>query len=136
MRPSAKMEGAAFRVAVCRQVGQSFPMPRIKVGITRYRALAKEIAAAMGFDPPPVCKIGRGRITMLFKQSGATRWTEPEKFQQAFRAADIARSILSADKRRLVRRRARRAVVVIYEDTMMQSGCDVTARWQCVVPSS
>ena len=111
-------------------------MPRIKVGITRYRALAKEIAAAMGFDPAPICKIGRGRITMLFRQAGATRWTEPEKFQQAFRAADIARSILSADTRRLVRSRSKIAVVVIYEDKMMQSGCDVTARCQCVVPSS
>lgn len=111
-------------------------MPRIKVPIRRYRALAKEIAAATGFNPPPVCKVGRGRITILFKQSGATRWPESEKFEQAFRIADLARSIISADKRRLVRRRSRRAVVVIYEDRMMQRGCDVTARWRCVVPAA
>jgi hypothetical protein len=104
-------------------------MPRIRIGITRYRALAKEIADATGFNPPPVCRIGRGRITILFKQSGATRWPEGEKFEQAFS------SMISADKRRLVRRRSRRAVVVIYEDRMMQRGCDVTARWHCVVPS-
>jgi hypothetical protein len=110
-------------------------MPRIRIGITRYRALAKEIADATGFNPPPVCRIGRGRITILFKQSGATRWPEGEKFEQAFRIADLARSMISADKRRLVRRRSRRAVVVIYEDRMMQRGCDVTARWHCVVPS-
>ena len=43
--------------------------------------------------------------------------------------------ILDDDHRRLVRRRAKRAIVVIYDDIALESGCEVTSKWECVVPA-
>ncbi|HEX6575386.1 MAG TPA: hypothetical protein VF042_10500 [Gemmatimonadaceae bacterium] len=111
-------------------------MPRLRVGIVRYGPIQKEISRVIGTRPPVICRVARGRITLIFKQVGATTWSDSEKFNQAFRAAELARAVLDADTRRLVRRKSKRAVVVIYEDRMMTHGCDVTARWQCIVPST
>jgi hypothetical protein len=43
--------------------------------------------------------------------------------------------VLANDKRRAVRRRADRAIVVVYEDMTLVRGCEVVGRWECVVPS-
>jgi 2-polyprenyl-6-methoxyphenol hydroxylase-like FAD-dependent oxidoreductase len=47
----------------------------------------------------------------------------------------IARVILANDARRGIRRRSTRAIVVVYEDAMIARGCEVLARWECIVPS-
>jgi hypothetical protein len=90
----------------------------------------------MQINPAPDCKIGRGRITLSFRQTGASHWTQEARLAYAFRVAATARSILDADSRRAVRKRSKRAVVVIYEDTNLDQGCDVTSKWQCIVPST
>jgi hypothetical protein len=109
-------------------------MKVLPVRIARYPSVAREIAAAMGMKPPPIVRIGRGRITMTFRQSGGTRWPPEQRIDYAIQAANVARIVCSEDDRRLVRRRANRAVVVVFEDVMLEQGCDVQARWECVVP--
>src|SRR5688500_480518 len=90
-------------------------MKRPRIGF-RYRDEANAIARELGVHPLPVCRIGRGRITIRFRQAGASSWSEAQRIEQAFQAAAVARSLLAADPRRALRRRATRAVVVIYED--------------------
>ena len=110
-------------------------MKRPRIGF-RYRDEANAIARELGVHPLPVCRIGRGRITIKFRQVGASSWSEAQRIEQAFQAAAVARSLLAADPRRALRRRATRAVVVIYEDATLANGCDIDARWECVVPAS
>jgi hypothetical protein len=110
-------------------------MKRPKIDF-RYRKAAKAIAERFDTNPPPECRIGRGRITLRFRQTGDASWPEPERIDYAFRVASFVRGILAEDTRRALRRRASRAVVVIYEDMMIASGCDIDIRWACVVPAS
>ena len=111
-------------------------MARIQIGVVRYASIANEIAAVLGIEPAPECRIGRGRITLTFRRLGATRWAEAQQVEYALHVAEIARKVLSADSRRSVRVRAgTRAIVVIYEDAALVRGCSVVARWECVVPT-
>ena len=109
---------------------------KIRVGVTRYASVANEIAQSMQIRPAPECKIGRGRITLIFRQTGASHWPETDRIDYALRVAAAARSILDSDSRKRVRRRVSRAVVVIYEDSTLEHGCDVRSRWQCIVPGA
>ena len=109
-------------------------MKMVRVGVVRYAKVARAIAEALGINPPPDCRIGRGRITVAFRQMGASRWPEDEKLEYALHVAEVARSVLAADSRRLVRRRGNRAVVVLFDDAFLDGGCDVASRWQCIVP--
>jgi hypothetical protein len=111
----------------------------IRLGTVRYRsvarAIAQTIAQALQISPPPDCRIGRGRITLRFRQIGASLWPEDERIEYALHVAESVRSVLGADSRRLVRRRVNRVVVVIFEDLALDRGCDVASRWECIVPS-
>ena len=109
---------------------------KLRVGVTRYASVAKEISQSMQIHPPPECKIGRGRITLVFRQTGASHWPEADRIDYAIRVAAAARSILDSDTRKRVRRRVNRAVVIIYEDSTLDRGCDVRSRWQCIVPGT
>jgi len=109
---------------------------KLRIGITRYASVANEIARSMQIHPAPECKIGRGRITLIFRQTGASHWPEADRIDYAIRVAAAARSILDSDTRKRVRRRVSRAVVIIYEDSTLDRGCDVRSRWQCIVPGA
>ena len=109
-------------------------MVRMRVGIVRYGSVARAIADAFAIDPTPECKIGRGRITLTFRQAGASLWSEEQRLEYALYVAQTARSLLGGDLRKRVRRRANRAIVVVFEDHVLDRGCDVESRWQCVVP--
>ena len=109
-------------------------MPRLRVGLVRYGTIARSIADAFGTNPAPECKIGRGRITLTFRQTGASRWSEQQRIEYALHVAETARSLLGGDLRKRVRRRANRAIVVVFEDAVLDRGCDVQLWWQCVVP--
>ena len=111
-------------------------MKKLRVGIVRYGSVAKEISRAMQITPAPDVKIGRGRITLTFRQTGASHWSQEDRLTYALRVAAAARSILYADSRKAVRKRSNRAVVVIYEDSTLDQGCDVRSQWQCIVPSN
>ena len=110
-------------------------MSRLRGGVIRFAAVANAIADAMGIDPGPDCRIGHGRIMLTFRRLGASRWPDRQQIEFALRSAEVARSILAADSRRILRQRAKRAIVVVYEDATLVSGCSVVARWECVIPA-
>lgn len=101
-----------------------------------HRKAARELADQFGTSPPPECRIGRGRITLKFRQTGAATWPETERMNHAFGVASRVRELLALSQRRALRRRASRAVVVIYQDFIIANGCDIDIRWACVVPVS
>ncbi len=111
-------------------------MKLMRVGVVRYAQVARAIAEALNINPPPECKIGRWRIALTFRQMGATRWVEGEKMEYAIHVAEVARSVLASDSRKTVRRRESRAIVILFEDSFLEGGCDVASRWQCIVPRS
>ena len=109
-------------------------MSPLRVGVIRYASVANRIGQALGVDPPPDCHIGRGRITITFRGTGAARLPETQQIDYALRVASVARKELAADTRRVIRRRAvDRAIVVVFEDPTLVRGCSVVARWECVV---
>ena len=76
-----------------------------------------------------------GRTTLTFRRLGAARWAEAQQIDFAGRAVAVARAVLAIDHRRMVRRGARWATVVVFEDATVVQGCAVVARWECVVPA-
>jgi hypothetical protein len=104
------------------------------IGVVRYSSVARAIGEALNVYPAPDCRIGHGRITLTFRSLGASVWSEEQKSDFAIQVAAIARSVLAADKRRAVRKRVRRAIVVVFEDAGLLRGCTVESRWECVVP--
>lgn len=110
-------------------------MSRLGAGVIRYASVAAAIGRAVGVSPPPICRIGHARITITFRQLGASRWSEERQIEFALHVARVARDVLSTDSRRNVRQRAARAIVVVLEDVALVRGCAVEARWECVVPA-
>jgi hypothetical protein len=108
---------------------------RLQVGVVRYASVGAAIGRALGIEPAPYCRIGRGRVTLTFRRLGATRWSESQKIEHALRAAATAREVLTGDRRRRVRERATRAIVIVYEDATLVRGCPVVARWECIIPA-
>lgn len=111
-------------------------MSRLKIGVVRYASVADAIARALPLRAAPDCRIGHGRITLTFRQLGLSRRPEAEQMEHALQAAAVARTVLAAESRGSVRKRARRAIVVVYEDVNLSRGCDVASRWECVVPAA
>jgi len=103
---------------------------------SRFKQAAEAIAEELGVQPKPDVRIGRGRITVKFRQLGASGWSEQRRIDHAFQVATVVRELLEIGTQRSLRRRASRAVVVSYEDATLASGCDIDARWVCVVPAS
>ena len=110
-------------------------MSRLQVGIVRYASVGAAIARALDVQPAPDVRIGQGRVTIIFRRSGASRWPQDEQVDFALRVATIARRVLAEDRRSDVRRRAGRAIVVAYEDATNAAGCAIVARWECVIPA-
>lgn len=110
-------------------------MGRLKAGIVRYASLSTEIAKALGTMGAPDCRIGHARITLTFRQLGASRWDETRQLAHALHAAATVREILSGDSRRQVRQRSSRAIEVIYLDVAVRRGTAVESRWTCVIPA-
>jgi hypothetical protein len=104
-------------------------------GFVRYASAATEIGRVLGLDPAPDCGLLHGRIMLTFRRLGASRWTQEQQFEYALQAVSIARVVLANDAKRAVRKRATRAIAVIYEDVTLVRGCEVTARWECIVPT-
>lgn len=106
-----------------------------RLEVIRFRSVATAIAQAIGMQPPPECRLEHGRATITFRRLGATRWPEERQIEYAVRIAEVARSVLAEDSRRNVRRGAKWATVIVFEDATIVEGCAVVARWECVVPA-
>ena len=112
-------------------------MPRfLRFGVVRFASVAQAIARELAVEVEPDCHLGRGRMTITFRNIGATRWPVGEQAERALAAAATARRLLAEDPRARVHRRASRAIVVAYEDETLVRGCAVSARWSCVVPAA
>jgi hypothetical protein len=110
-------------------------MPRFRFGVTRYPgvldAIERQLAPAGGLT----CSLGAGRVHLVLRGVGATRWSADAQIAHALEMARMARALLAADARAPVRVHATHAIVVRYEDVAVAAGCDVRAHWECVVPT-
>jgi len=104
--------------------------------VNRFPSVGNQIATSLGVEPSPECRIEHGRVTLTFRKLAATRWPESQQVEYAMRAASTARETCARDDRREVRRAAKWATVVVFEDKTLAGGCAVVARWECVVPAS
>ena len=110
-------------------------MPRFRLRVTRYPDVLDAIERRLAPDGGLTCSLGAGRVHLVLRGTGATRWGADAQLATALQLAAAARAMLAADARAPVRVHARHAVVVRYEDAAVASGCDVRAHWECVVPS-
>ena len=111
-------------------------MTRLQVGIVRYASVARRIAEALQVDVPPDCRLRQGRTTITFRHLGASRWPAQRQIEFGLHAASVARRVIASDSRRVIRDRAKRAIVIVFEDATLDRGCAVTSRWECVVPAA
>ena len=111
-------------------------MARIRFAVTRYGALLADIERQLSPDGKLTCRFGAGRVYLVLRGAGATRWSPEGQIARALEMATRVRTTLAADTRGPVRAHARHAVVVRFEDTTVAEGCEVRATWECVVPSS
>jgi hypothetical protein len=104
--------------------------------VFRFPSVGDAVARGLGIDAAPECRRENGRVILIFRRQGATRWSEAQQAELALRTANVARAVLAEHSRRELRASARRAIVVVYEDAAVVQGCAVTARWECVVPAT
>jgi hypothetical protein len=110
-------------------------MARLRFGVTRYPSLLREIERQLAPDGRLTCRLGAGRVYLVLRGAGATRWEPAAQLVRALEMTAAARALLAADTRAPVRVHARHAVVVRYEDASVAEGCEVRAQWECVVSS-
>jgi len=103
--------------------------------MTRYPDVLTAIERRLAPDGGLTCSLGAGRVHLVLRGAGATRWAAEAQLARALEMAATARAVLAADDRSPVRVHARHAVVVRYEDVEVAAGCDVRAQWECVVPT-
>jgi hypothetical protein len=105
--------------------------------MTRYPdvldAIERHLAPAAG---DLTCSLGAGRVYLVLRGAGATRWEPGAQLTRALEMAAAARAVLAADPRPPVRVHARHAAVIRYEDFAVAAGCDVRAFWECIVPTA
>ena len=111
-------------------------MARFRLRATRYPDVLANIERQLGADERLTCSLGAGRVYLVLRGSGASRWDEKVQLARALEMAATARAVLAADARAPVRVHARHAVVVRYEDAVVAAGCHVRALWECVVPTT
>ena len=100
-----------------------------------FRSVGDAVARALHVDESPDCRIVNGRTVLTFRRLGAVSWTEAQQMEFALRVAAVARVVLAEHPRAQLRRGATRAIVVALKDATVLNGCDVTRRWECIVPS-
>jgi ketosteroid isomerase-like protein len=111
-------------------------MARFRLRMTRYPDVLDAIERRLAADGALACSLGAGRVHLVLRGAGATRWVPEAQLARALAMADAARAVLAADPRPPVRVHAGHAVVVRYEDVAATAGCDVRATWECVIPSA
>ena len=110
-------------------------MARIRFAITRYGSLLADIERQLSPDGKLTCRFGAGRVYLVLRGAGASRWEPDVQLARALEMATTVRATLAADSRGPVRVHAKHAVVVRFEDATVAGGCEVRAHWECVVPS-
>jgi hypothetical protein len=109
-------------------------MPRLRLGVVRYASVAEAIEQRLAVGRRPTCDIRQGRVYLVLRGVGASRWEPAAQLAYALDAATVAREALAAHPRSAVRAHARHAVVVRLEDVGVEHGCEVRTQWECIVP--
>ena len=109
-------------------------MNPLDLELFNFRSVGDAVARELRVDPSPDCRIDNGRTWITFRRLGATRWPEAEQMEFALRAAAVTRAVLADHARDKLRKKATRAIVVVFKDSVAVQGCEVTARWECTVP--
>ena len=99
-----------------------------------FRSVGDAVARDMHVDESPDCRIVNGRTVITFRRLGAAGWPEAQQLEFALRAAAVARAVLAEHPRAQLRRGATRAIVIVLKDAIVLHGCEVTRRWECIVP--
>ena len=110
-------------------------MAPVRLTVTRYPEVLDAIERQLAWHGRLTCRLGAGRVHLVLRGVGATRWEPAAQLARALEMAAAARAVLLADARAPVRAHARHAVVVRLEDATVAEGCDVRAHWECVVPA-
>jgi hypothetical protein len=110
-------------------------MARLRIGISRYASVANAIEQQLTLGGRLSCQIGQGRLCITLRKVDATRWAPETQLARALEMAGIARRTLAGDRRAAVRRHARHAVVIRFEDASAAEGCQVHAAWECIIPA-
>jgi hypothetical protein len=111
-------------------------MGRLRLRVTRYSAVLDALERQLWPDGRLECRLGAGRVHLVLRGAGATRWPADVQLARALALAAAARAALAADPHGPVRVHAGHAVVVRFEDAGAAEGCDVRAQWECVVPAA
>jgi len=106
------------------------PLPEV----FSFRSVGDAVALGLHVDESPDCRIVNGRTVITFRRIDAVRWLEAQQMEFALRAAAVARAVLAKHPRAQLRRGATRAIVIVLKDTTVLQGCEVTRRWECIVP--
>ena len=76
-------------------------MPRLRFGVIRHpevlRAIEQELAPAGGLT----CQLGAGRVVLVWRRVGATRWEADAQLAKALELRMAARTRLATDPRRV-----------------------------------
>lgn len=99
-----------------------------------FPSVGDAVARALRVDESPDCRIVNGRTVITFRRLGAVFWPEPQQMEFALHAAAVARTVLAEHPRAQLRRGATRAIVIVLKDATVLQGCEVTRRWECIVP--
>ena len=99
-----------------------------------FRSVGDAVARALHVDESPDCRIVNGRTVLTFRRLDAVRWPEAQQMEFALRVAAVARVVLAEHPRAQLRRGATRAIVIALKDATVLRGCEVTRRWECIVP--
>jgi len=106
----------------------------MRMAVTRYGALLKTIEQGLAPDGGLTCRFGAGRVYLVLRGVGASRWDPSLQLARALDMAASLRATLAADTRAPVRVHAGHAVVVRFEDAGVEQGCEVRTHWECVIP--
>jgi hypothetical protein len=93
-----------------------------------FRSVGDAVARELRVDPSPDCRLDNGRTWITFRRLGGTRWSEAEQVEF------VTRAVLADHPRDKLRKKATRAIVIVFKDSAAVQGCEVTARWECTVP--
>jgi hypothetical protein len=107
----------------------------MRFALTRYGSLLADIERQLSPDGKLVCRFGAGRVYLVLRGAGASRWELDVQLARAMEMTTALRATLGADSRGPVRAHAGHAVVVRFEDATVAGGCEVRAHWECIVPS-
>ena len=107
----------------------------VRFRVTRYPDVLEALERQLAPEGHLTCEFGAGRVYVVLRGVGATRWDPAAQLARALEMATSARATLAADSRAAVRVHARHAIVVRYEDVTVAKGCEVRAQWECVVPT-